>query len=67
MITKFILLVSLVNVIELGATKDFNLQWERNMPTEASCLLAQKKIKAKYAGEYQFVKTACIKLNEHQA
>ena len=63
MITKFILLVSLVNVAELGATKDFNLMWERPMPTKASCLLAQKKIKAKYAGEYQFVKTACVKLN----
>jgi hypothetical protein len=67
MITKFILLVSLVNVVELGATKDFNLQWERDMPTRASCLLAQKQIKRKYASEFQFVKTACIKLKEHQA
>ena len=67
MITKFILLVSLVNVVELGATKDFNLQWERDMPTEASCVLAQQQIKRRYASEFQFVKTACIKFKEHQA
>ena len=67
MITIFVLLVSLVNVIELGYSKEFNLQWERQMPSEASCLLAQQKIKQKYSSKFQFVKTACVKFNERQA
>lgn len=64
MITKVMLMVSLMNVnVWGGEGVDFVHQFERKMPNQESCLLASKKIKEKYASEYHIVRVACVKYN----
>lgn len=60
MITKVMLMVTLMNVTDWGQGVDFVHQFERKMPTQESCVLAGNMIKEKYAEEYHIVRVECV-------